>query len=421
MLFTMRKIRTVLCILELVVLSVKTVNGQSEGLTSSPYSLYGLGVINSTTMGRSNGMGYTGIGMKSSSEINNLNPSSYALIPKYSFFYDIGVRLAYNTYENRYNSETKTTFNFANLAFAFSVMDDFGIGLSLIPYSDVGYSLLGVQTNIEGSSGTFETNISGLGGLNDLKFNAGYGINSSLRLGFSASYLFGNIDKNESFFIASNSFSLEESINHSGVRLGLGFQYDLLDIFTLGSTVQFPTSLKRTLRRSVLKSLASSTTTVEDGTDNSLSDFKLPLELGFGLSSKFFSTMLINLDYKKNFWSNTNPSEGIGKYKDQNIFGLGLEFVKNEGGIKYGERIRYRTGLNYDSGYLSVNNSKIRGYSISAGIGFPLNFRNNSLINLSYNYGTLGEVETVLIKEKYHLLSLNLNLEDAWFIKRKIN
>jgi opacity protein-like surface antigen len=377
--------------------------------------------MNPTAMGSSNGMGFTGIGMKTTAEINNLNPSNYALISKNSFFYDVGIKSSYNTYENKADSETKTRFNFSNLAFAFSVMDDVGVGLSLMPYSDVGYSILGVQSNIEGSAETFESSISGIGGLNDLKLNGGYGLTSAFRLGFSTSLVFGNIEEKESFLIDNSSFELEQNTNYSGVRFGLGLQYEVLEKVTLGSTIRFPTSLNRTLKRSVLKSLDTATIIVEDEADDRLSDFKLPLELGLGLSTTIFNSLLVNVDYKKNYWSSTGQAESIGSYEDQDIFGLGLEFVKSKLGNRYGEQIRFRTGFNYDTGYLSVNDNKIEGYSLSAGVGFPLNSRSNSLINLSYNYGVTGKVETVLIRENYHLITLNLNLEDAWFVKRKVN
>ena len=57
-------------------ISNQIVIAQSEALTSSPYSLYGLGIINQTSIGKSNALGYTGIGRKTATEINNLNPSN---------------------------------------------------------------------------------------------------------------------------------------------------------------------------------------------------------------------------------------------------------------------------------------------------------------------------------------------------------
>lgn len=59
-----------------LIISIHSGYSQSEALTSSPYSLYGLGVINQTSIGKSNALGYTGIGLKTDSEINNLNPAS---------------------------------------------------------------------------------------------------------------------------------------------------------------------------------------------------------------------------------------------------------------------------------------------------------------------------------------------------------
>ena len=94
-----------------VFLNFCSLRAQSEGLTSSPYSLYGLGTINQSSIGRTNGMGYTGIGLKTSNQINNLNPANYALIPEGSFFYDIGLKGEYNQYSNKADSETKTTIN----------------------------------------------------------------------------------------------------------------------------------------------------------------------------------------------------------------------------------------------------------------------------------------------------------------------
>lgn len=394
---------------------------QSEGLTSSPYSLYGLGAINQTSIGSSNSMGYSGIGLRTDTGINNLNPATNAMIPQNSFFYDIGVVGEFNSYGNNVNDESKTTFNFSNLAFAFRIDDRLGAGISLIPYSDVGYSLLGIQTNIEGSSQVFESNVTGLGGLNDLRFNVGYGLSESLRLGLSASLLFGNIEETESFSIRRGYFELTEITNYSGFRFGFGAQYDLTDNITIGSTVQLPVSLGGNLKRSARKTLGGSEIVVEEDEGDSVADFKLPLELGFGLGFRLSDFLTLSADYKKNFWDCTNQSEKIGTYQDQDIYAFGMEYVKNPLGRKYGERIRFRGGVNYDNGYLAINDRKIEGYNFTFGIGLPTGVFSNSLMNLSYSYGSKGQIENVLVEENYHVLILNLSLEDFWFKKRKIN
>ena len=364
-------------------------------------------------------MGYSGIALKSDTEINNLNPANFALTPQNSFFYDIGIRGKYNNYSNRLNDESKTTVNFSNLSLAFRIADRLGAGIALVPYTDVGYTLVGVKTNIEGTDETFESNVSGLGGLSDLKINLGYGITENIRFGASFSLLFGKIEEEESFQIYNSAFVSTEDTNYSGARFGLGMQYDLIKNITIGSTVQFPTSLKGSVRRSVIKSLDAVELTVEEDESDTVADFNLPLELGVGLSTKFLKSFTLNTDYKRNYWSDTGQSENIGEYVDQDIYALGLEFVKNSSSYKYDQRIRYRTGFNYDTGYLSINDAKIDGYNFTAGVGLPMGRGNNSMLNFSYSYGSTGIIENILIKENYHVLTLNFSLEDLWFKKRK--
>ena len=164
--YTMKMITKKYLVLTAILLFCANQNliAQSESLTSSPYSLYGLGTINQTSIGRSNSMGYSGIGLKTDTEINNLNPANFALTPKNSFFYDIGITGESNTYSNSVDNQSKTTFNFSNIAMAFRIMENLGMGIVMTPYSDVGYSLVGIKTNIEGSTNTFESNVEGVGG-----------------------------------------------------------------------------------------------------------------------------------------------------------------------------------------------------------------------------------------------------------------
>ena len=366
-------------------------------------------------------MGYTGIGLKTETEINNLNPANYAMIRKNSFFYDIGTKAQYNTYSNSVNSEAKTIFNFSNLALAFPIMDRLGMGISLVPYSDVGYTLLGIQTNVEGSNETFTSNVTGLGGLSDLKVNFGYGLTEQLRFGLSTSFLFGNIEEEEALQISNSFFELSEQTNYSGIRLGLGLQFDFTEKLTLGSTIQFPTSLQGHVKRSALKNIDATEITVENNETGNVDDFKMPLELGLGLSAKFFETTTLSVDYKKNYWNATGQTENIGTYVDQDIYALGLEYVKDPKSYKYVHRIKYRLGLNYDTGYLEINNNKIEGYNFTSGIGLPIRSGQSSMLNLSYTYGTQGLIQNILIKENYHMLTLNVSLEDLWFLKRKID
>ena len=394
-------------------------NAQSEGLTGSPYSMYGLGIINQANVGKYNALGHGGIAMPGNSGINNLNPASYASIFDKSFFFDVGFRAEYNHYSNKINDEDKWSFNFSNLAFAFSLSKKSGIGVTLTPYTNVGYTLLGVTSNIEGSDQEFESTINGSGGLNDVKINYGYLLSDKIRIGGNASYLFGSIKENEFFYIGSSYFDMNETSFYHGVRLGLGFQYDILKNFSVGGTVQLPVSLDGSMDRTVTKTLDGTSVTVEDEEGENISDFKLPTELGVGIYFTPFKGFSVNADYKRNFWSSTSQTDNIGQYEDQDIFSMGVEYMKNARSLEYIDRVQFRGGFTSDNGYLSINHKKVGGYAITAGLGLPLNTNTNSMLNISYSYGQKGQLSNILIKENYHFITLNISLEDLWFIKRK--
>lgn len=418
----MMKMKNRFWILWLPALIAQITFSQSEGLTSSPYSLYGLGTINQTSIGISNGLGHSGIGLKQETGINNLNPANFALAPKNSFFYDIGIKGELNHYDNRGDGESKTTLNFSNLAFAFRITEGLGAGVTMIPYSDVGYSLLGLSSNIEGSNESFESNVYGLGGLSDLSINLGYSLTESLRLGFTGSFLFGNIEETESFVISRSYLELTETNNYSGFRIGFGTHWDIGQNITLGGVLKLPVTLNGNLTRTVAKILDGEEIVVVDAeADNDVSDFKLPMELGFGISARLKDSFTLTADYRKSFWDATHQSEHIGTYTDQDTYAFGLQYLNNQRAYKYWKRIGYRAGFNYDNGYLALNDQKIDGYTFTAGLGLPIGVFSNSMINLSYGYSSKGYVQNILVREKYHTLAVNLSLEDLWFKKRKIN
>ncbi|MFI2742176.1 OmpP1/FadL family transporter [Zhouia sp. PK063] len=394
---------------------------QSESLTSSPYSVYGLGVSNQSNIGRTNGMGRAGIALTSERDLNNLNPASYATIGTNSFFYDVGLKADYNNFSNSWSKEHKTNFNFSNLAFGFSIKDKFGIGVALIPFTDVGYQIKGNVKNVEGSTESFTSTISGVGGLNELKINSGLGIGDKLRLGLSASALFGSINENETVVLTTSVLEVDKTSNYKGLRLGGGLQFDVTKGFSLGATVQLPTTLYGNATRDVIRTTSSSSTAIETDNKLDIDNFKLPLELGAGISAKLFDGFTLAADYKKNYWNKLDQKDEVASYKDQDIYNIGFEFLKDPMSYHYINRVRFRGGFTYDNGYLSLDNTSISNYEITAGLGIPINPRTSSVINISYSYGQRGEISTTLVKENYHLITLNLSLEDIWFLKPKIN
>lgn len=393
---------------------------QSNSLSSSPYSLYGLGISNELNTGRTNALGRTGIALPSSTAINNLNPASYAAIPLNRFLYDIGLQYEISDMEDRGGEDTKNNGNFSNLAFALPLNKKSGIGLSLLPYTRIGYSISEFESFIEGSTNSYYTSITGYGGLNDLKISYGYALLDNLRLGASASVLFGKVTETETNVISKNVLLLKENNHYSGLRVGFGMQFDVNDNFSMGAIFNLPTILNGYQYQDVYQyyyeTLISS---IRE--ENDISSFSLPSEIGMGFNAKVLKNLSITADYRREFWSATNQTDGIGTYIDKDFFGLGAEFIPRGNPLNYANYIQYRAGFNYDSGNLSIAGNPVSSYALSLGVGLPVKKANNSMINLMYSYGSKGKVSDGLIKENYHLLSLNISLEDIWFVKSKFD
>ena len=64
----------------------------AENGMNSPYTRYGFGQLATMEVGANKGMGGTGIGVRNNSQINMLNPASYAAVDTLTFLLDIADR-----------------------------------------------------------------------------------------------------------------------------------------------------------------------------------------------------------------------------------------------------------------------------------------------------------------------------------------
>ncbi len=393
---------------------------QSGNLTGSPYSLFGLGVESNSGTGINSGIGRTGIALEAPSSINLYNSASFATILEDRFILDLGMYSELQNIKSGDREEFRFASNFSNLAMAVSLSDKSGAGLSLIPSSSVGYALIGIESTVEGSNDTFRTNIVGSGGINEVRFDYAYSLMKNLSTGIKLSYLFGTIEEDESIITSESLLNIGETNYYNGLKVGLGLQYQFLDNYNFGLVFDFPTNLNGKRDTFVEKLSPSGLSILEDTIDENIENFELPLKFGFGFSTKI-KTLQLNADYTFNAWSSTNQSDTIGDYVNQNIFGLGAEYTIDPTSLKYWKRINFRAGLNYNSGYLEVDNTRIDNYEASIGFGIPLGRQSYSLLNISYTSGIRGTTDSFLVEENYNTLNINLTLSNLWFQKRKYN
>lgn len=393
----------------------------SQSISTSPYSLYGLGSLYDSDFGSLPSLGSSGLALPSDQFINNLNPASLGFMSQNHFLFDIGGKYIGSTYQNNLKSESRNNAQFSHIAFAFPITQKSAFSVALRPYSSASFKILNLKIPIENSQEQYNLDVTGSGGLNNFDFSYAYKINKKLALGLSASVLFGNTTDDRYYTINNSVTNINKKTNYNGFRPVLGVQYQIDSTLTLGTTFKAPSRVKASKVQTVTIVGDSGTITTDSNTDSNVDDYYLPSEIGVGVSKLFKNNLNLTFDYEKSLWNDTRQSELYGNFVNQDRFALGLSYKSNKNARKYIDRIRYATGINYDTGYLEVDNQRVKNISFSVGLTLPLENNTFSALNISYSYGQKGKIGDGLIKENYHKLSLNLSLDGIWFVKRKFD
>ncbi|MBF4494729.1 aromatic hydrocarbon degradation protein [Flavobacterium sp. JLP] len=390
----------------------------SQSISSSPYSLYGVGSLYESDFGILPSIGSSGMALPSTTFINNLNPASLAYLPLNHFMFDIGGKAIATTYQSGSRTENRNNFQFSHMAFAFPVTKNSGFSVALRPYSSAAFKISNLKLPITNSQEYYYLTAVGSGGLNNFDFSYGYRFGKKFSAGVSGSVLFGNTVDERNFLITNTLTTISKKTNYNGLRATLGAQYKIDSTFTVASTVKLPAQIKASKVQSVETIADEVTTTVETDVASDVDDYYMPLEIGVGISKRFKNNLNMTFDYEKSLWNNTSQSELYGDFVNQDRFALGFTYSSKKNVRKYWDRIQYAMGANFDNGYLEVDGKRISNAAISIGLSLPIE-NTFSTLNISYSYGQKGRISDNLIKENYHKISLNLSLDGIWFVKRK--
>lgn len=390
----------------------------SQSVTTSPYSIYGLGSLYESNFGFIDALGATGIAFPSTAFINNKNPASLAYIQPNSFFFDSGGKAFFSSYQNSLKTEKRNTIQFSHLAFAFPVSLKSGVSVALKPYSSASYVISDYKIKIINSNEYYTLDANSEGGLNSFDISYGHKFFNKIAFGLTSSIIFGGIHDIRKFTVANSLTAINNNNNYLGFRFTVGNQFKINSTSTIGLVVKSPARINSTTTQKIGSVNGSEAELVISAIETEGMNFYLPLEIGIGINKKFNNNLNFALDYERSFWKNTNQASAYGQYTNQNKVSLGLSYSKNRRGVKFYDHLHYYSGVNYDSGFLLINNQEVKNIAFSLGIGIPLD-QTKSLINVSYSYGIKGRISNDLIKENYHKIGVNLSLEAIWFVKPK--
>lgn len=428
-----------LIIIILAIISITTIKAQDvispSTNTTSPYSRYGYGVLMDKGIGASRGMGGISYGLRGQN-VNPGNPASYSSVDSLTFIFDIGI-----SYSNAKLSQSGASQNDHNggldyLAIQFPVSKWMGISVGFLPYSSVGYSF-GSTESIGNTS--YQKYFSGSGGINQIYGGVGFGPFKGVSFGANVAYLHGNITHNRSLPLFSDNSahtSYEErklSVNGAKFDVGVQYQTPILNKkkqLIIGATYSPSISPSSRVKGETIVTNGD-TLTLESADAN----IKFPHTFGFGFTVSD-RKLLFGADVTFQKWKDLSyPAQmndsltTSNRFNNRWRFNAGVEYVINPMDRNFFKRMKFRGGINYSNSYLNVQSAvdkRMGGYNeygVTLGLGLP--FRDNytgrvSYVNISFEYTRLSpEFKSTMVKEEYFGVSLNVNMNDLWFMKNK--
>ena len=124
--------------LTLFLLLTVTVNAQNI-MTSSPYSMFGIGEIVTGLYGSNSAMGGVSTGMRSTWLLNTENPAGLTGLDTLRLFAETSAFMKSESYQSKNGNSNAFTGNMSAFTLAGRIMPHWYMAAGLTPYSSVGY------------------------------------------------------------------------------------------------------------------------------------------------------------------------------------------------------------------------------------------------------------------------------------------
>lgn len=335
-------------------------------MTSSPYSMFGIGEIETGMYGGTAGMGGVSIGMRGKDLIGSDNPAGLTGIDSCRLLADISIFGKLESYNSKGTQNNTFTGNLSRIVLAGRLFPRWYAAVGLTPYSYVGYYFQSSQ-EIEGSPGSYATStFSGDGGLSKVYWTNAVRLLPTLSLGVNMNYIFGNITQTES----QSSMYVTDKLYGSAFSADFGIQYHRALgrqlYLTLGATYGFKQSI------SLKKTKTVTSDTYSSNYEKKTIKQTLPQFIGVGGSVEY-KKWTYALDYNfRQYSSLTSGDPRIG-FHDAHELCTGVSYYP--GGFSsdsFWKRTIYKMGVDVSTPYMQVNKNSGLSWRITAGMGFPV-------------------------------------------------
>lgn len=398
----------------------------AENGMNSPYTRYGFGQLSTMEVGVNRGMGGTGIGLQNNSQINMLNPASYAAVDTLTFLLDVGMSLHNTNFAegNVRKNARNTTFDY--LAMQFRLIPNLGMTIGMMPYSNIGYNFSNTQTIRDDEDGQVTTTnrYYGDGGLRQVTVGLGWKPFKGFSAGTNLSYLYGEVYHyvyNQYSDASISTRTKQYAADITTYKANFGIQYQGAfgkNRITLGATYQLGHTIDDDAY--IIDMISTGSTVTSSDTIKS-SSFSIPSGFGVGISYTYDERLTFAADYSVQQYG---TAEFFGyKGADYHRASIGFEYIPEHITRNIFRRARYRAGLHYATSHYNIGEHRGPSeYGASVGIGLPIMNRWNakSIINISGQAVHVRPNAPGMITENYLRLSIGISFNESWFDKWRV-
>lgn len=419
----MNKIKTLL----VLAIGLATLMADAQNVTT-PYSMYGYGILSDRATSMQRQMGGVGYAMSSGRQVNVMNPASYAAIDSLTFLFDMGADIAMLWNKEGESREHSIGGGLDYITMQFPLSSHIGASIGLLPYSSVGYAFGNDIHN-----GT--RNNQGSGGIN-LAYGGVAGKIGPVSVGVNVAYSFGSIRNDIYTTPESQGNTLFEHVMQ--IRdwdINIGVQYRQ----TFGQWHRGAVGLTYTPKKSLHgKSWITEQETKADSRPDTLGRLNLkgnyytPTSIGAGLSYTYerHSRLTVEADMTLQNWKDAKYSPLYSDDDPKKVLFEGMEFANRVrcalGGEympkirgNYLQRMSYRAGVSYCADYLKINGNQVKEIGVNCGFGFPT-ADSKTLVNVGFGWMHRRAYPEALVTENYFNITLGVNFNELWFWQRKI-
>ncbi len=388
--------------------------------TNSPYSILGIGDIETNYYNRTSGMANTGLAYRNDRYLINNNPASYTALQQQFFSFELSARGQFISYKGTPLDGTSASgkdFAIKRISVATKINKWWGSAAGMMPYSTANYQFNSYK-NIQGTNATIPVAYDGSGGVNQVYWSNAFEPVKHLSVGINAAYLFGSLSQTENLTTDGLATTLTTTrqvfLKNFNFTYGLQYYTPLTKKWDLSIGGIYAPGNNLAADATVV--VSDNGTQLSNTTDNEKNtSFKLANASGLGFSITKNKKYTFTGDYKYQAWSSTNYTGLNYSLKNSSRASLGFEISNKKSYFNnvLFEKNYLQAGVYYGQSYLAIKGQQLneKGFTL----GYGVNSKKNLLgCSIGLDVGQRGTQLAGLIKENYINFTFTVSYRDFW-------